>query len=275
MHTLLKRLHQLAVMGPEDLTRDVPPVLQVDAIWITQLCPNGQVRRDSKGRKRAVKGRYKRPLLIALGVWPETGQSLVLAWQLADDESAEAWLAFLVSLEEQGLRGQEGLHLLIHDGGAGLCSALQDVYFGAAQQRCLFHKVRNIAKALNLPEELSAKQRTRARTTIMKDFRDIWQGHRYQTALRRYLRVVRQYRDTQPEAVATLRRDFRETLTFYTIQTQFPSWPRNYLRTTGHLERFNRKLRRRTHVAGSYHSDSGVLAMVAQVAYPPLPSCCS
>ena len=68
--------------------------------------------------------------------------------------------------------------------------------FGAAQQRCLFNKLRNIAKALNLPEELSAKQRKRARKAIMKDFRAIWQGRHYQSSLRRYLRGVRQYRDT-------------------------------------------------------------------------------
>jgi hypothetical protein len=34
--------------------------VQVDAIWFTQLRPNGERRKDAKGRKRAAKGRFKR-----------------------------------------------------------------------------------------------------------------------------------------------------------------------------------------------------------------------
>jgi hypothetical protein len=73
MRTLLTRLHQVATMTPEESQVSVPPILQIDAIWLTQLRPNGRMRRDRTGRKRAVKGRYKRPLLIALGLWPDTG----------------------------------------------------------------------------------------------------------------------------------------------------------------------------------------------------------
>jgi transposase-like protein len=80
------------------------------------------------------------------------------------------------------------------------------------------------------------------------------------------LQVVRQYRSTQPKAVATLRRDFRSTLTFYRIQKEHPTWPRSVLRATSHIERFNRRLRRRIRTANAFHSDAGILAVVAQVA---------
>jgi hypothetical protein len=266
MQTLLTRLHQLETLQPGDLSCDVPPILQIDAIWVSQLRPNGQFRYDAQGRKRAVKGRYKRPVLIALGVWPETGQSRVLAWQLAEDESAKSWLAFLSDLEAQGLRGQQGLQLIIHDGGTGLCNALEEVYFDADHQRCIFHKLRNIARAIKLPEELSRQERQRAKKAILKDFQAIWDARRYATVLRRYLQAVRKYRPTQPKAVATLRRDFRDTLAYYILQRQFPNWQRQYLRTTSHLERFNKSLRRHTRVASAYHSDAGILAMVAQAA---------
>jgi hypothetical protein len=33
---------------------------------VTMLRPNGKVRRDRKGRKRAVKGRFKCPIFIAM-----------------------------------------------------------------------------------------------------------------------------------------------------------------------------------------------------------------
>jgi hypothetical protein len=71
--------------------------------------------------------------------------------------------------------------------------------------------------------------------------------------------------ERQPEAVVTLRRDFRATVTYYALEKQFPSWQRKNLRTTSHLERFNRNIRRRTRPANAYHSDLGVTAMMAQV----------
>lgn len=104
------------------------------------------------------------------------------------------------------------------------------------------------------------------RRSILKDFAAIWDAKEYATALHRYLHVVRQYRTTQPKAVATLRHDFRSTLTFYQLAKLHPAWPRSLLRTTSHIERFNRRLRRRIRSANAYHSDAGILAVVAQEA---------
>jgi hypothetical protein len=264
LRTLNKRLHHLANLDPNREAEDVPPILQVDAIWVTLLRPNGEVRRDRKGRKRPVKGRFKVPVMIAMGVWPDSDRCEILLWRLGESESAEEWVKFLEILEAQGIRGEHGLQLIIHDGGKGLCSALQTVWFDAEQQRCLFHKLRNLYQAIHSPENLSDKQRRRHRKKVFKDFRQIWEARRYETMLRRYLKVVRTYRHVQPEAVATLRRDFRQTITYYALEQQFPNWERNYLRTTSHLERFNRRLRWRIRAANAYHSDIGLKAMVTQ-----------
>jgi hypothetical protein len=265
LRTLNERLHLLKNLDPNREAEDVPPVLQVDALWVTLLRANGRVQRDRKGRKRPVKGRFKVPIMIAMGVWPEGERREILLWRIGENEGTEEWIKFLEILEDQGIRGENGLKLIIHDGGKGLCSALQTVWFDAEQQRCLFHKLRNIAQAIHLPDGLTRKQRKRRRKKIMKDFKQIWEARRYDTALRRYLKVVRLYRDTQPEAVATLRRDFRATVTYYALEKQFPSWERKNLRTTSHLERFNRNIRRRTKPANAYHSDPGVTAMMRQV----------
>jgi len=274
LRTLCERLHQLQDLAPGDDELVAPPVVQVDAIWFSQLRPTGQLRRNAKRRLRPVKSRIKRCLLIALGVWPACGRCVILAWQLADSEDTQAWLAFLTHLEAQGVRGEQGLQLIIHDGGDGLCAALQIVHFDAAYQRCLFHKLRNIANALQLPEGLPRPERTHRRRAMLKDFQAIWAAKEYATVLRRYLQVVRQYRDAQPDAVATLRRDFRATVAYYQIQQRNPSWHRRHLRTISRLERFNRTLRRHLRTAGAYHSDAGILAVIAQEAdyrYPANP----
>jgi hypothetical protein len=50
----------------------------------------------------------------------------------------------------------------------------------------------------------------------------------YETMLRRYLRVVLAYRDTQPAAVATLRRDSRSTVTYHALEKHSPSCERRH-----------------------------------------------
>jgi putative transposase len=266
LRTINERLHQLQELTPDLADQPVPPILQIDAIWYTQLQATGEVGLDSQARRRPLKKGHKRPILIAMGLWPESGRCEILAWELGPSEDAAAWLHFLSRLEEQGIRGAQGLKLVIHDGGSGLCSALQTVDLDAAEQRCLFHKLRNIGDALNFEENLSRQQRRQQRRKLLKDFAAIWEAKEYATALRRYLHVVRQYRASQPKAVATLRRDFRSTLTFYQIAKQYPAWPRTLLRATSHIERFNRRLRRRIRTANAYHSDAGILAVVAQEA---------
>jgi hypothetical protein len=146
LRTLNRRLHQLADLTPDWNPADVPPILQIDAIWITLLRPNGQVRRDRKGRKRAVKGRFKCPVLIAMGVWPDTDRCEILLWRLGSSEDAEEWVAFRSLLEEQGIRGEKGLKLIIHDGGSGLCSALRTVYFDAGSSAVSFTSCATSAK---------------------------------------------------------------------------------------------------------------------------------
>jgi transposase-like protein len=258
LRTLLVRIQQSV---PTSAQGGVPPIMQVDAIWVTQVLPNGRTVYDRKGRKRPAKGRFKRPVLVALGVWPDTNQAQVLEWMLAASEEADAWAEFLTRLEDAGMRHENGLRLIIHDGGSGLCGALALVHFGVPTQRCLFHKLRNIAHAIHLPKGLSRSERSAQRKAILKRFQAIWQAKRYATALRRYLQVVRDFRLIQPDAVASLRRDFRATLTFYALADTYPP---HHLRTTSRLERFNRTLRTRLRAANALHSDHGLIAMIAQ-----------
>ena len=260
LRTLNQRLQQVAATPAA-----APPVLRVDAIWVTQLVPTGTYHRDAKGRRRPDKKRIKRPIFIALGVWPDRDRAEVLAWHLADREDEGAWLAFLSDLEAAGICGANGLELIIHDGGAGLCAAFNTVHFGAAEQRCLFHKLRNLYHAIRVSgENLSRKEQRRQRKAIFRDFHHIWQAKRFATVLQRYRHVVRTYRLTQPEAVHCLRSDFRTTVAYFAVHQRHPAWDITHLRTTSRLERYNRCLRRRTRAASAYHSDAGLRAMITQ-----------
>lgn len=267
LQTLVKRLQALCSPPPiEGELSAVPPVVPVDAIWISQLRPTGRFRTDATGRRRAINARVKRPLFLAIGLWPESGQCVLLAWQLGESEREAEWISFLERLEAAGVRADGGLELLIHDGGSGLCAALAVVHFGVSLQRGLFHKLRNIARAIVLPEGLARPEHRRRRRAILKAFQAIWTAKHLTTAIRRSRKLVRRFRASQPAAVAALRRDFRATLTCDHLERRHPDWPRSAVRTTSRLERFNRRLRRRARAAGAYHSDASILAMVSQEA---------
>ena len=47
LRTVNQRLHLLQNLEPQRAaTDDVPPIVQVDAVWVTLLRPNGKVQRD-------------------------------------------------------------------------------------------------------------------------------------------------------------------------------------------------------------------------------------
>lgn len=274
LRSLNERLHQLAERLPAWQTRwlsDVPPVVMVDAIWVTMLEPTERHQRDQLRRQRLAKQRCKLPVMIALGVWPETGRSEVIDFEIGSGpgEDRDSWLRLLNRLETRGLRPETGLQLFIHDGGSALIAALQELFPDVAHQRCVFHKLRNMVRAIVPPPESSTQERRTYVRHVIQQAARIWQAPTYEEALRRYQHFRRRWETEQPAMVATLDRDFADTLTFYRVWNRNRLWPMSYLRTTSLLERTNRTIRRRMRCAGAYHSRIGLLAMLAQVLITP------
>ena len=93
-----------------------------------------------------------------------------MSGRLAQAEDENSWLLFLSELEALGVRGDNGLELLIHAGGSGLCAALRTVHFAASKQRCLFHKLRNLYNAIRLTDEgLTLQAKRQRRKAIFRD----------------------------------------------------------------------------------------------------------
>ncbi len=65
--------------------------------------------------------------------------------------------------------------------------------------------------------------------------------------------VVATWHQRAPKALATLERDFEQTIAYYRL----PGVAREILRTTSLLERTNRELRRKFRQVGSFSSRSG------------------
>ena len=187
-------------------------------------------------RKTGV-GAVKRVVLVALGITPE-GNKEVIDFVIVSGESQGAWEGFLHDLYRRGLEG-EGVQLIITDGGTGLMSALPLVYPRIPLQRCWAHKVRNVLNYVRKGDYAAIKRSLHAISHA--------QGIREaQGALRRF---KQRWGATYPKAVACLRKDEEDLLTFFHINE--PSLF-SQIRTTNAIERRFREVRRRTRPMGVF-----------------------
>jgi len=246
----------------------VPPVVMLDAIWVTLLHPTGTSQQDQLKRQRQVKARHKVCVLVALGLYPQSQRWGILAWHIADSESQEAWEALLLPLEERGLYRQQGLELLIHDGGKGLIAALNLLYPTVPHQRCSFHKLRNLWHSIQVPDGLSRDERQELKRDILQHAQAVFYAKDTREAEDIYRTLIQKFQHTQAKFVDTLRRDWADTIAFFRVLKQFPDWRRTALRTTSLLERVNRMLRRLFRPKGAFHSTLGLLACVNRVLAP-------
>ena len=234
LRTLNERVRQIAglVSGwQHEVLEEVPPVVRVDGIWVTLMVPTGEVKKDRLGRRRPVKQAQKVPILIAQGVWPTSGRQ----------EDEESWELLLTQMYERGICPERGLCLLVGDGSAGLREARQTVYWDVLFQRCIFHKLRNIWRDIVVPEGLEGRTARAYKRRFIHSAARVWQAPDVVEARRRQRRFCKKWEEQQPAAVATMRRDFEDTVTFYQVQAaaalRGEVWPARRLRTTSALSR--------------------------------------
>jgi transposase-like protein len=272
LRTLNRRMHELADLVPhwqaEEL-EDVPPVVRVDGLWITLMFDTKETKKDKLGRQRTVKQAKKVPLLVAQGVWPESERQEVVAWVIGEAENEASWEALLTQMFQRGICPERGLRLLVADGATALSPARQTVYWDVPFQRCVFHKLRNIWRAIVLPQGLEGKAAQAYKRRFIRSAARIWQAATEKEARRLQRKFCAKWTQKQPQAIATLQRDFEDTLTFYRVQVaatqRGETWPAEQLRTTSLLEREFRAWRRRLRGAVLFHSSRGLTAVVHQL----------
>jgi hypothetical protein len=249
---------------------EAPPVVRVDGIWITVMFATGERRKDRLGRNRLVKQGHKVPILAAQGVWPASGRTQLIAWMRAEGEDTVSWQKFLELLYENGLTAENGLAMLTSDGGTGFRAAYENIYWQVPLQRCVFHKLRNIARRVRPPAELDRQAAHQYRTDFLRAAALIWQASEEIEAHQRFTAFCKTWEHKQAKAVQTLQRDFEDTLVFYSIRDladlRGEDWPARLLRTTSPLERSFREFRQRYRKAIVFHSPAGLQAVTAQLA---------
>ncbi len=263
LRTLNERLNQieppLAQVHSTPIT-NVPPVVQWDAIWVTIQSQQPTIKQDRRLRRRHRHSGKRVVVLVALGSWPD-GRREVLDWELAGNGEQPAWQTLVHRLWERGLTPEQGLRMVVRDGSGGLGEALAFVYgTRVLEQRYLFHNLRNVADESG--EDLPGKEHRETRQQLIEQASAIYQAKSAVQARQGFLTWAAQWRERSPKAVATLEREFEQTIVYYALKEV----PREWIRTTCLLERTNRELRRKLRQAKTFGSQKGMeVAIYLQV----------
>lgn len=184
------------------------------------------------------------PVLVAMGV-RDTGEKVLLALRLMGHESTAAWTTFV---EDLAARGVSDPALVLIDGNAGLRHAVGQTWPGAAVQRCVVHKLRNLEA--HAPKRLVAD--------IRADFHAITDADTIAAARRAYDRFLRVWRRRAESVARSLEEAGAELLTFYA----FPRSQWRCLRTTNAIERLHGEFRRRVKTQAAHPHEQTVLRLL-------------
>jgi transposase-like protein len=188
-------------------------------------------------------GPLRRPVLVVLGIRPD-GKKEVIDFHLATSESGPAWEHFLTDLAKRGLTGT-GVEVISVDGGPGLLSVLPDCYPGIPVQRCWAHKMRNILD----------KVKKKDHDAVQKGLQKIYEAPHGMLARQHAGRWRKRWEGLYPAAVRCLSTDLEDLLTCF--QFTDPVF-RKAVRTTNHIERRFKEVRRRTRPMGVFSNKTSV-----------------
>ena len=184
-------------------------------------------------------GVKKKVMLCALGM-KEDGSRETLSFRMADSEDVESWRAFLVDLKSRGLQGKN-LKLITTDGNPALLKAAKEIYPFLKVQRCIVHKLRNVAIKL---KRVHLKP-------CMSEAKGIFAAPSRREAISRFKTWKEKWQVEAERAVRCMEKDLYHCLYYYAFPKEL--WQK--IRTTNILERDFREVRRRTRPMGVFPNE--------------------
>jgi len=182
-------------------------------------------------------------VIVAVGVNGD-GRREVLGVATGPSEAETFWTDFLRSLADRGLRG---VKLIVADDHKGLRAAARRV-FGAAQQRCRVHWMRNALA--HVPAKSRAAVAAMLRTIFAQDSKA--------DAEVQWETVADALREKQPKLGAMMDASRDDVLAYMT----FPKEHWKQVASTNPLERLNKEIKRRADVVGIFPNETAVVRLV-------------
>jgi transposase-like protein len=189
-------------------------------------------------------GAKREPVLAAWG-FTVAGRRVLLHLMAGSKEDTETVTAFFENMKRRGLNDPL---LVTSDGAPGIIKAIEVCFPRAARQRCLAHRMRNLA--IKVPENVWLEFKVRVQAAYQAPSR----------AIARDLAagVVADYRRTYDSAVACFMDDFEACI----AHLRFPVTHRRAIRTTNLLERLFVEERRRLKIIPNAFGERAVLKLM-------------
>ncbi len=189
-------------------------------------------------------GQRREPVLAAWGFTAE-GKKVLLSLMAGSKEDSETVSAFFQDMRARGLGDPL---LVVCDGAPGIIKAIETCFPRSARQRCLAHRMRNLAA--KVPEDLWPDFKARATAAYQAPSRaiarDLAEG------------LVTDHQAELPSAVACFQDDFEACI----AHLRLPVTHRRATRTTNLLERLFLEERRRLKIIPNAFGEKAVLKLM-------------
>lgn len=178
----------------------------------------------------------------------QDGHREIIGFGTYPNESKETWKDFLLNLQKRGLTG---LIMVTSDAHEGIRYALSKVYPDVPWQRCQFHFSKNIAE--KVPKKIQAGLRG--------EFQEMFNCETIEEARKKRDAIIEFYSDVAEGAMRCLDEGFESAMTVMLL----PRSLRKFYRTSNHIERLNRELKRRSKVIGIFPNEASLLRLMGAV----------
>ena len=176
------------------------------------------------------------------------GHREIISFDLYPNESANTWTDFFMKLKKRGLNN---MLMITSDAHEGILNAIGKVFPTVPWQRCQFHFIRNIID----------KTPKRYQAGLQTELQDMFNSKNITEARKIRNQIIEDYRDVAEVAMSCLDDGFESSMTVMLL----PACLRRYYRTSNHIERLNKELKRRSKVIGVFPNESSVLRLMGSV----------
>lgn len=208
------------------------PLLFVDATYL-------KVREDHRIISKA--------FMVALATNMD-GKREVIGFDVFDGESNDTWFMFLESLKKRGL---SGVKMITSDAHPGIIYAISKTYPTVAWQRCQTHFSRNVIE----------KTPKKYQMGLQAELLEMYNARTIDAARNIRNRIINDYTDVAPAAMECLDSGFDSIMTVMAL----PENIRRFHRTSNHIERLNREIKRRSNVIGVFPNTESILRVIGTV----------
>ena len=185
--------------------------------------------------------------MIALAT-NDQGHREIIGFGVYHNESKDTWNDFLNGLKKRGLKG---LLMITSDAHEGIRDAMNKVFPNVPWQRCQFHFSKNIAD--KAPKKYQAG--------IRAELNEMFNCQSLEDARKVRDRILNDYREVAESAMNCLEEGFESAMTIMAL----PKHLRRYYRTSNHIERLNKELKRRSKVIGIFPNEDSLLRLMGSV----------